>query len=458
MHASGIRNQRPRETSSDANRTTTIETLHVTTYSDSRTAPLPTLSARPPWRHTLIALSVRNYRLFALSHLVAMTAVWIQRIAQDWLVLELSGSAAAVGLTVAMQFAPMLFLGMYGGLIADRFSKRAILLVTQLVSAALSLTLAVLALTGAIQVWHIFVLALLSGLVTVVDNPARQTFVSEVVGHRHLSNAISLNASIFQLGGLVGPAVSGALLLSVGAGWSFAINAVACLVVVGVLLTLRADQLMPAPPAPRAKGQLREALTYIGRKPEILWTLVLVGVLAVFAFTMPVLLASFAADVFQTGPGGYGLYNSVLAAGALVGAIASTRRSGLTLKTVVVAGGLFAALQAIGGTMPGELAFCVALFLIGVLNLLFITGANSLVQLSSNPAIRGRVMSVYVLLLLGGQAIGGPVMGWLVESWGAHVGMIVSGAVPTVAALTIGILLRRRRTRVRARLAAAGTA
>ncbi|BDI22743.1 MFS transporter [Herbiconiux sp. L3-i23] len=427
----------------------------MTAYTDSRTAPLPVLRARPPWRHTLIALSVRNYRLFAISHFVAMTAAWIQRVAQDWLVLELSGSASAVGITVAAQFAPMLLLGMVGGLIADRFPKRNLLLATQTLSAILSATLAVLALTGTIQVWHIYVLALLSGLVTVVDNPARQVFVGEVVGQKHLSNAISLNASIFQLGGLIGPAVSGALLLSVGAGWSFAINAVACLVVVGILLSLRTEHLMPAPAAPRSKGQLREALAYIGRKPEILWTLVMVGVLAVFAFTMPVLLASFADDVFHSGPGGYGLYNAVLAGGALVGAIASTRRASLTLRTVIVAGGLFAVLQTVGGTMPVELAFCVALFAVGVLNLLFITGANSLVQLSSNPAIRGRVMSVYILLLLGGQAIGGPVMGWIVESFGAHTGMVVSGIVPAVAAAVIALLLWRRRAAVRAAVPAA---
>lgn len=427
----------------------------MSAYTDSRTAPLPVLRARPPWRHTLIALSVRNYRLFAISHFVAMTAAWIQRVAQDWLVLELSGSASAVGLTVAMQFAPMLLLGMVGGLIADRFPKRSLLLVTQSLSAILSATLALLALTGNIQVWHIYVIALLSGLVTVVDNPARQVFVSEVVGQKHLTNAISLNASIFQMGGLIGPAVSGALLLSVGAGWSFAINAVACLVVVGILLTLRTEQLMPAPAAPRSRGQLREALVYIARKPEIFWTLVMVGVLAIFAFTMPVLLASFASDVFHSGPGGYGLYNAVLAGGALVGAIASTRRASLTLRTVIVAGGLFAVLQTVGGSMPVEIAFCVALFAMGVLNLLFITGANSLVQLSSNPAIRGRVMSVYIMLLLGGQAIGGPVMGWIVESFGAHVGMTVSGFVPALAAAAIGLMLWRRRATVRASAPAA---
>lgn len=417
----------------------------MTTYTDSSTAPIPVLERRPPWRHTLIALSVPNYRLFAFSHLVAMTAIWIQRIAQDWLVLQLSGNVAAVGITVAMQFAPMLLFGMLGGLIVDRFPKRTLLLVTQSVSAVLSAGLAALALTGSIEVWHIYVIALASGFVTVVDNPARQVFVSEVVGHRHLSNAISLNASIFQLGGLVGPAISGALLLSVGAGWSFAINAGACLVVVAILLTLRTADLLPSPAVSRAKGQLREALAYVMAKPEILWTLVMVGFLAVFAFTMPVLLAAFADDVFKTGAGGYGLYNSVLAGGALVGAIASTRRASLHLRTVLVAAGLFALLQAVGGLMPGEFAFCLALFAIGVLNLLFITGANALVQLSSNPSIRGRVMSLYVLLLLGGQAIGGPVMGWIVDSYGAHVGMIVSGSVPALAAVVIGVLLRRSR-------------
>lgn len=417
----------------------------MTASTDIRTAPIPLLDRRPPWRHTLIALSVPNYRLFAFSHFVAMTAIWIQRISQDWLVLQLSGNVAAVGITVAMQFAPMLLFGMFGGLIADRFPKRTLLIITQGFSAALSATLAVLALSGAIEVWHIYVIALLSGFVTVVDNPARQVFVSEVVGHRHLSNAISLNASIFQLGGLIGPAISGVLLLGVGAGWSFAINSAACLVVVVILLLLRTADLSPAPAVARAKGQLREALVYVARKPEILWTLVMVAFLAIFAFTMPVLLAAYADEVFETGAGGYGLYNSVLAGGALVGAVASTRRASLKLKTVLIAAGLYALLQAVGGLMPGEFAFCLMLFAIGVLNLLFITGANALVQLSSNPSIRGRVMSLYVLLLLGGQAIGGPVMGWIVDSYGAHTGMVISGTVPAVAAIGIGIILDRRR-------------
>jgi len=182
---------------------------------------------------------VRNFRLFAGTNLVAMTAAWMQRIAQDWLVLELSGSVAAVGITVAMQFTPMLVFGLLGGVLVDRYSKRALMMITQGMFALLSILLAVLTLVGVVEVWHIFLIAFLTGLVTVIDNPARQVFVNELVGPANLRNAISINSSIFQLGGMIGPALSGVLMLGVGAGWSFALNGVACLAVVFTLSRIR---------------------------------------------------------------------------------------------------------------------------------------------------------------------------------------------------------------------------
>ncbi|HEV7564634.1 MAG TPA: MFS transporter, partial [Microbacteriaceae bacterium] len=204
---------------------------------------MPVLSVRPPWRETLISFRVRNYRLFTTSNLLAMTAVWMQRIAMDWLVLQLSGSVAAVGVTVAMQFAPMLLFGLMGGVIADRYPKRMLLIVSQSASAVLAAGLAVLTLTGAAQVWHLWVISFVLGLVTVIDNPARQVFVNELVGPRYLRNAISLNSSVFQLGGLIGPAVGGILITAVGAGWAFAINALACTVVAVTLSMLRPSEL-----------------------------------------------------------------------------------------------------------------------------------------------------------------------------------------------------------------------
>jgi MFS family permease len=408
------------------------------------TEPMPVVAGRAPWSDTFSSLRVPNFRLFSISNILAMSGTWMQRIAQDWLVLTLSHSVTAVGITVAAQFTPMLVFGLYGGLIVDRYSKRMLLMLTQGVTGVLAVLLAVLALTGTIQVWHVWAIAFVVGLVTVVDNPTRQVFVNELVGPRHLRNAISINSSVFQLGGLIGPAVAGILLEAVGAGWAFAINAVTCLITVLTLGALKKSTLIRSTPLPREKGQLAQGLRYIKGKPAILWSIVMVAILSVFALTMPVILASYANDTFKVGAGGYGLFNTLVAAGALTGGLLSTRRTRVRLRTVILMAALWGLLQALGSIMPNEFGFGITLIALGVANLLFITAANSLVQMSSNIGIRGRVMSVYVLVLLGGQAIGGPVMGWIVSSWGPHVGMAISGIVPALAALAIGLHLARR--------------
>jgi MFS family permease len=387
---------------------------------------------------------VRNFRLFAGTNLVAMTAAWMQRIAQDWLVLELSGSVAAVGITVAMQFTPMLVFGLLGGVLVDRYSKRTLMMITQGAFALLSILLAVLTLVGAVEVWHIFVIAFLTGLVTVIDNPARQVFVNELVGPKHLRNAISINSSIFQLGGMIGPALSGLLMLGVGAGWSFALNGAACLAVVVTLSRIRTGELISSPPAPRTSGQLRQGLEYAMSKPTIWVPITLLASFSVFALTMPVLLASYADDVFGVGSGGYGLFNAMVAVGSLVGALASTRRATVRLREVVLTAGIAGILQVTAGLMPTIVAFAASLVTVGIATLLFLTAANSLVQMSSNMGVRGRVMSLYVMVLLGGQALGGPLMGWIVEQFGTHTAMMIAGGAPALAAATMGVLLARR--------------
>ena len=405
---------------------------------------MPVLSARPPLRETFISLRVPNYRLFAAGNLVANTAVWMQRIAMDWLVLQLSGSVAAVGVTVFMQFLPMLVLGLYGGVIADRYSKQRLLIITQSSAAVLAAVLALLTLTGTTQVWHVYVISFILGLVTVVDNPARQVFVNELVGPTYLRNAISLNSSIFQLGGLIGPAVGGVLITAVGGGWSFAINSAACLTVVFALCRLDRSKLHATPVAPRGKGQLAEGIRYARQKPVIFWTVVIVAVVAVFGYNMPVLLAAYANNVFHVGAQGYGLFNALVAGGALAGALASTRRTSVRLSMVVGSAAMLGIVQALAGLAPAEYLYGALLVGMGMSSLLFITAANSLVQMSSNVQIRGRVISLYILVLLGGQALGGPLMGWIEETIGPHGAMVVSGLVPAGAAMLIGILVARR--------------
>jgi MFS family permease len=408
------------------------------------TEPLTIVTERPPWRHTFIALAVPNFRIWTSGNLIAMTATWMQKVAQDWLVLELTGSATAVGITVAMQFAPMLFFGLFGGVIVDRFSKRMLMMITQSTFAVLSIGLAVLTLSGNVEAWMVWAIAFVTGLVTVIDNPARQVIVTELVGQKNLRNAISINSSVFQLGGMIGPAIAGALLLAVGAGWAFVVNGAACVLVVVMLSMLRTSQMTRSAPAPRSPGQLRAGLAYAIGKPTIIWPVFLVAVFAIFGLTMPVLLATYAHSVFHVGAGGYGLFNSMIAVGALTGALLSTRRANLRLRTVVIGVGITGLLQATTGLMPSIVPFAILLITVGMSALLFQTASNSLVQMSSNIGVRGRVMSLYVLVLLGGQAIGGPLMGWIVSTFGVHVGMLVSGGMPALAAVVAGVALARR--------------
>nr|WP_183341094.1 MFS transporter [Microlunatus antarcticus] len=418
------------------------------TSSAPSAAPPPDLS--PPvavrqWPRSFAALEVRDYRLYLTSQMVATTGLWMQRIAQDWLVLELTGSVTAVGVAVALQFMPMLFLGLLGGVVADRFPKRTILIVTQSTLALVATTLGVLALTGTVQAWHVYVLATVLGLVTVVDNPTRQVFVSELVGPAHIRNAVSLNSSVFQLGALVGPAVSGALIHAVGQGWSFLINAASCLVVVTMVAVIRSR---PAPTTRRAAGQtreLREALHYIGRTSEVAWSIVLAATIGLFGLNMPVILAAFADHVFATGVRGYSLFNSLTAVGALAGAILSARRQSVprlrVLTGTLVLLGLMVMLAALA---PSTWLFGIVLVAIGFCTLQFLTGTNSLVQTTATPALRGRVMSVYLLVLLGGQALGGPCVGWLIDHYGARASMFGCGTLVAVVSVGVGLMMARR--------------
>jgi MFS family permease len=411
---------------------------------DNQTQPIAVVSERLPWKHTFISLRVPNFRIFAIGHFIAVIAIWMQRIAQDWLVLELSGSVTAVGITVALQFLPSLLLGPWGGMIADRFAKRKILILCQGMAAVLAAALAALALSGAIEVWHVYVIALVLGLVTVMDQPARQVFVNELVGPKYLRNAISVNSTTFQLGGLIGPALAGWMLTAVGAGWAFAGNAFACCSTVAMLFILRKDQLYVSAPTPKSKGMLREGLRYALSKPTIYWPWLMAGFIAVFAMALPVVLAAFADHVFHVGAGGYGLLNALVALGALAGAVASTRRRQLRLRSVVFCAGMYGVMLCLAALAPSMLLFGAMMVLSGFWCLMFLTGSNQLVQISSNMAIRGRVMSLYIMVLIGGQAIGGPMLGWIAEHADPHVALLVSGGVPALAALTVAVVLARK--------------
>ncbi len=414
-----------------------------TTAISPPTEPIPVLLERPRWRDTFAALRIYNYRLYVVSQAIANTSTWMQRIAIDWLVFELTKSVTAVGITVFLQFAPVLFFGVWGGVIADRVDRRKLMMGTQTAAVILCGALGALTIAGAAQAWEVYAVAFLLGCAAVLEAPARSAFVNQMVGNDRLRNAISLNASIFHLGGLVGPAVSGILVAVVGAGWSIGVNAFAAAVVVFTLASMRVHELQPSPRVAPSKGQIREGLRYVIAKPTILWPIIALAFVSTFGMTLPVLLVSFADTVFKTGAAGYGLYSSAAAVGALSGALLSTRRMTVRLRSIMLFAGLFGLALIVSGLALMAGLFLVGLVLVGMTRLLFATGAESIVQLSTNRAIRGRVMAIYGMVLLGGQALGGPLMGWIAQDWGVRVAMVTAGVVPTIAAIVMAALLAR---------------
>ncbi|WP_079063197.1 MFS transporter [Peterkaempfera griseoplana] len=411
-----------------------------------RTAAVPAASAPAPERPgggMFSSLRVRNYRYFFMGQVVSNTGTWMQRIAQDWLVLSLTGSPFAVGVTTAMQFLPMLLFGLFGGVLADRYPKRRLLVVTQAVMGLLAAGLAVLTLSGVVTVYHVYAFAFLLGMVTVVDNPTRQAFVTEMVGPGALRNAVSLNAANFQTARLVGPAVAGLLIAAVGSGWAFALNAFSFAAVIGGLLAMRSSELHPTPVRPREKGQLREGLRYVRERPELIWPIVLVGFIGTFGFNFPTLLSGFAYDVFHVGPGQYGLLNTAMAVGSLVGALLAARRGSTRLRMLVGAALGFGLLESVTALAPGFWLFAALLTLVGMLGLTFNTTANATVQLATDPAMRGRVMGLFMLVFAGGTPIGSPLVGWVTEQYGPRIGLLACGLVSAVASGVVALVLVR---------------
>ncbi|MEU6482524.1 MFS transporter [Streptomyces sp. NPDC046887] len=402
-----------------------------------------TTAAPSEGRGTFASLRVRNYRLFFAGAIVSNTGTWMARITQDWLVLSLTGSAAAVGITSALQFLPMLLFGLYGGVLVDRFPKRLLLLASQGALGLCGLALAVLTLSAHVQVWHVYLVAFLLGMVTVVDNPARQSFVSEMVGKGQLANAVSLNSANFQSARLVGPAVAGALIASIGSGWAFLVNGLSFLAPLAALLLMRPAELHRVERAPRAKGQLREGLRYVAGRPELIWPIALVGFVGTFGFNFPIWLTAFADEVYHVGAGTYGFLNTLMAAGSLVGALLAARRGGSRLRMLVGAAMVFGALEIAAAVAPAFWLFALLLVPIGMIGLTVNVSANSSVQMATDPVMRGRVMSLYMMVFMGGTPVGAPLVGWVTDTYGARVGFATGGAVSLVAAAVIGLVLAR---------------
>jgi len=390
------------------------------------------------------SLRNRNYRLFASGQVVSNTGTWMQRVAQDWLVLELThGSGTALGVATGLQFLPLLLFSLWGGAIADRYSKRAILMVTQAAMGALALILGVLTITGVVQIWHVYGLALALGLITVVDNPTRQTFAVEMVGRANLPNAIALNSATFNLARIVGPAVAGLVISALGTPIAFMINAASFGAVLTGLKLMRTSELHPAEPAPRAKGQIRDALRYVLHRPSLCALMVIVFFVATFGMNFQVTTALMSREVFHTGAGAFGLAGAVFAAGALCGALLAARRRRPGVRLLLVSASAFGLLEVLTGLMPTFWSFLAMLVPTGLALLTFSTAANSATQLETSPEMRGRVMGLYLLVFLGGTPLGSPLVGWLAEQFGARTSLMAGGAISAIAAVLVAAVLAR---------------
>jgi MFS family permease len=375
----------------------------------------------------------------------------MQRVAQDWLVLQLThDSGTALGITTGLQFLPLLLFSLWGGVIADRYSKRGILMVTQAAMGGLALLLGLLALTGSVRIWQVYLLAFALGLVTVVDNPTRQAFAVEMVGTDGMANAIALNSAVFNLARIAGPAVAGLVIGLAGTPAAFLLNAGSYGAVLIGLKLMRPDELHSARRPPRARGQLREALSYVRARPALWMPMILVFFVSTFGMNFQVTTALMSRTVFHTGASAFGLASAAFALGALGGALLAARRSRPTLRLLLATSLAFSVFEIITGIVPSYLTFLVALVPTGIAMLTFSTAANSSTQLNTAGEMRGRVMGLYMLVFLGGTPIGSPLAGWLAEVSGARVSMLAGGVISLLATLVMtGLLVRNGSVRVR---------
>ena len=400
---------------------------------------------------TFRALHIRNYRLYALGGVVSNTGTWMQRVAQDWLVLQLHhGSAAeastALGLTTGLQFLPTLLFSPYAGLVADRMSKRRLLQLTQGAMGLTSLLLAALALTGMVTTPMVFAIAFAFGVASAFDVPARQSFVSEMVGPDVLSNAVGLNSASFNLARVVGPALSGVLIAALGSGVEatgavILFNGVSYLAVIGALQAMRAHELSPVPRAPRGKGMIGDGVRYVRGRPDLLLVMVAAFFAGTFGMNFQMTSALMATQVFHKGPGEYGLLGTTLAIGSLTGALLGARREGRPRQRLVVVAGLaFGSVEVVLGLMPSYVTFALLTPVLGFSLLTMLNAANTTVQLSVDPAMRGRVMALYMMLVMGGTPIGAPVVGWVGATFGARWTLIGGGGM-TVLGVVLAVAL-----------------
>jgi MFS family permease len=399
------------------------------------------------------SLSILNYRLWFAGALVSNTGTWMQRTAQDWIVLTdlTNHDAAAVGITMALQFGPQLLLMPVSGLIADRVNRRKLLLVTQVTMALLGLGLGLIVLAGVATLWEVYAFAFALGVVAAIDAPVRQTFVSELVPEKSIPNAVALNSASFNGARLIGPAVAGVVIAAVGSGWVFILNAVTFAAMLAALKLINVSELRVSPKASRKGGQIRAGWKYVGSRPDIVVVLIMVFLVGTFGFNFPIFTSTMTTVVFHQGATEFGWLSSIMAIGSVIGALLAARREKPRIRIVILASLAFGFACAAAAIMPTFWTFALALIIVGVSSLTMVTSANAYVQTTTAPAMRGRVMALYMAIFAGGTPLGAPIVGWVANEWGPRwsIGVAaLSGLLAGGVALGWMIVSRHLRLRI----------
>ncbi len=398
------------------------------------------------------SFGVFNYRVWFAGATVSNIGTWMQRIAQDWIVLTMltHQDAAAVGVTSALQFAPQLLLTPITGLVADRFDRRKVLIATQGAMGTLALGLGLLTVTGVVQLWMVYVFAFLLGCAAAFDAPVRQTFVSSLVPQSLLSNSVGLNATSFNTARLIGPAIAGFLVAAIGSGWVFLLNAATFGATLGALFRFRQAELVVQKRAPRARGQIREGLRYVTHRSDLVLLFVMIFLMGTIGVNFPIYSSTMASIAFHAGASEFGLLNSAFAVGSIVGALLAARREKARLRTVAIAGAGFGFSMIAAACMPTFWSFALVLPLVGISSITMMNNANAYVQTTTDPALRGRVMSLYMAVFMGGTPIGAPLIGAIVNAFGPRWGVVAGsfgGLIPAAIALVWWLSHRRAAAR-----------
>jgi MFS family permease len=397
---------------------------------------------------TFRSLEGYNYRVWAAGALVSNVGSWMQRTAQDWIVLtELTHrNATAVGIVMGLQFGPQILLLPLTGFVADHLDRRKVLFCTQAAMALLALGLGLLVVTGLVQLWHVYFFAFLLGCAAAFDAPARQTFVAELVEERFLPNAVALNSTSFNAARMVGPAIAGGLIAGVGSGWVFLINAFSFVAVLCSLALLRADELKPSHRAASSRGSFVEGFRYVLRRPDLKVILFMLFLVGTFGLNFPIFISTMSVTVFHAGAGQYGLLSSMMAAGSVAGALMAAARARPGIPILLAAAATFGVGCAVAAMMPNYLLFGIVLFVIGLAAQTFTTSTNSIVQTSTEPGMRGRVIAILLAIALGGTPVGAPIVGWIADTFGPR-WALGSGAVAGLLTAMVAILYLARRRR-----------